>query len=91
MTDIMASLGLGQLQIYPEILKRRKQIIKMYDEGLSDYNVDVLKHYDDDFGGSGYYKLLSMHTAYKRLGFDIEDYPNVFDMEMRLHCYYICY
>lgn len=111
MTDIMASLGLGQLQRYSEILGRRKQIIEMYDKGLSDCNVDVLKHYGDDFSSSGHlylarllgkdetyrnkviekmaekgiatnvhYKPLPMHTAYKRLGFDIKDYPNAFDM-----------
>lgn len=34
MTDIMASIGLAQLQRYPEFLKRRKQIIEMYDKGI---------------------------------------------------------
>jgi dTDP-4-amino-4,6-dideoxygalactose transaminase len=111
MTDIMASLGLGQLQRYSEILERRKQIIEMYDKGLSDCNVDVLKHYGDNFSSSGHlylvrligkdetyrnmviekmaekeiatnvhYKPLPMHTAYKNLGFDIEDYSNAFEM-----------
>ena len=49
MTDIMASLGLGQLQRYPQILKRRREVIEIYDKGLSDCNVDVLKHFGDDF------------------------------------------
>jgi dTDP-4-amino-4,6-dideoxygalactose transaminase len=111
MTDIMASLGLGQLQRYPKLLERRRQIIKMYDDALNDCNVAILKHYGDDFSSSGHlylvrllgknetyrnkviekmaekgiatnvhYKPLPMHTAYKKLGFDIKDYPNAFNM-----------
>lgn len=34
MTDIMAAIGLVQLERYPEILERRKKIIGMYDVGL---------------------------------------------------------
>src|SRR5690606_32604831 len=40
MTDIMAALGLGQLQRYPSLLQRRREIIAMYDEGLKDCNVE---------------------------------------------------
>ena len=47
MTDIMASLGIAQLKRYPHILERRKEIIKMYNEGLKDLNVSVLPHYTD--------------------------------------------
>lgn len=47
MTDIMASLGIAQLKRYPQILERRKEIIKMYNEGLKDLNVSVLPHYTD--------------------------------------------
>lgn len=75
MTDIMASLGLGQLQRYSEILKRRKEIIEMYDEGLKDCNVDVLKHYGDDFSSSGHLYLVRF------LGKD-EDYRNRFIEKM---------
>lgn len=60
MTDIMASLGLGQLQRYSQILERRKQIIEMYDRGLSDCNVDILKHYGDDFSSSGHLYLVRL-------------------------------
>ena len=111
MTDIMASLGLGQLRRYPKILERRKQIIEMYNDALSNQDVDILKHYGNDFSSSGHlylvrllgkdevfrnkvigkmaengistnvhYKPLPMLTAYKNLGFNIEDYPNAFDM-----------
>ncbi len=45
MTDIMAAMGLVQLERYPQLLARRKEIIQRYDEGLKDLNVKVLKHY----------------------------------------------
>ena len=41
MTDIMASIGIAQLGRYEEILKRRKEIIQMYNEGLKKSNVQV--------------------------------------------------
>ena len=109
MTDIMAALGLVQLKRYPEILKRRRQIIEMYDEGLKDLPVTSLVHYTDTYESSGHlylmridgyseqqrnafiakmaeaniatnvhYKPLPMHTAYKKLGFKMEDFPNTY-------------
>lgn len=54
MTDIMASLGLVQLKRYPEILKRRRQIIEKYDEALKDEKVQVLEHYSDTGQSSGH-------------------------------------
>jgi dTDP-4-amino-4,6-dideoxygalactose transaminase len=108
MTDIMASLGLVQLKRYPEILERRRQIIKIYNEALKDEKVQVLNHYNEYSTSSGHlylvrligkdenyrnrviekmakmgiatnvhYKPLPMFTAYKNLGFDIRDYPNI--------------
>ena len=34
MTDIMASLGLVQLDRYPGLLERRKEIVSRYDRGF---------------------------------------------------------
>lgn len=44
MTDIMAGIGLAQLRRYPEILKRRKEIIQRYDDVFKDLNVKLLDH-----------------------------------------------
>lgn len=44
MTDIMAGIGLAQLRRYPEILKRRKEIINKYDEAFKELNVELLDH-----------------------------------------------
>lgn len=35
MTDIMAGIGLVQLKRYPELLKRRREIIERYDKGVA--------------------------------------------------------
>lgn len=60
MTDIMAALGLMQLERYPQLLARRKEIIQRYDEGLKDLNVKVLNHYGEDFSGSGHLYIVRM-------------------------------
>lgn len=111
MTDIMAAIGLAQMQRYPDLLARRKQIITRYNQVMDTLPVSYLRHYGEDFASSGHlylvrlngrdeqfrndfivkmaereiatnvhYKPLPMHTAYKKLGFDIKDFPNAFAM-----------
>ena len=111
MTDIMAAIGLVQLKRYPELLKRRKDLIETYNRGFQDLGIQVLDHYGEDHSSSGHlyltrlpgrtrqecnqvitklaeadiasnvhYKPLPMMTAYKNLGFDIQDYPNAYHM-----------
>lgn len=111
MTDIMAAIGLAQMQRYPGLLARRRQIITRYNQVMDTLPVSYLRHYGEDFASSGHlylvrlngrdeqfrndfivkmaereiatnvhYKPLPMHTAYKKLGFDIKDYPNAFAM-----------
>lgn len=110
MTDIMASIGLVQLERYEKLLKKRQEIIAFYDENLSDMGIQVLVHKGNDFCSSGHlyltrllgktreqcnkviekmaekgiatnvhYKPLPLLTAYKNLGFQIEDYPNAYE------------
>ncbi|HDT7590623.1 TPA: DegT/DnrJ/EryC1/StrS family aminotransferase [Enterococcus faecium] len=109
MTDVTASIGLAQFERYPNILKRRKNIIKRYDEAFQQLGIEVLMHYTDDYSPSGHlyitrvpnisseqrneiiikmaeqgiacnvhYKPLPMFTAYKNMGFDINNYPNAY-------------
>lgn len=109
MTDIMAAIGLVQLERYPGLLARRRQIIEMYDEGLKQMGAKFLTHFDSDNESSGHlyllridnidtitrneiivkmaergiatnvhYKPLPMLTAYKNMGFCIDDYPNAY-------------
>ena len=46
MTDIMAALGLVQMERYPKLLERRHEIVAKYNEALKDLNVVVLNHKD---------------------------------------------
>lgn len=54
MTDIMAGIGLAQLERYQRMLDRRRHIIDVYDNALKNLPVAVLKHYGEDFAGSGH-------------------------------------
>lgn len=110
MTDIQAAIGLVQLERYPKLLKRRRQIVDHYDATLKDLGVEVLPHLSDDYVSSCHlymcrvpglgleqrgrlielmaeegvstnvhYKPLPMLTAYKNLGFAIDNYPNAYE------------
>ena len=58
MTDVMAGIGLAQMKRYPEMLKRRRQIIEKYNEALAGCNVQVLNHYSDNHASSGHLYLV---------------------------------
>lgn len=57
MTDIMASIGLIQLDRYEGLLERRREIIEMYDSALRPLGVQSLQHYGEDFTSSGHLYL----------------------------------
>ncbi len=60
MTDIMASIGLVQLARYPELLKRRKDIIGRYTEGIRADDIDIMPHYTDKYTSSGHLFLVRL-------------------------------
>lgn len=109
MTDIMAAIGLAQLERYDALLARRKDLIARYDAAFRPLGVEVLPHYTESYESSGHlyitripgitpqqrqeiivklaeagiaanvhYKPLPLLTAYKNLGFDIQDFPNAY-------------
>lgn len=57
MTDIMAAIGLKQLERYPGLLKRRKAIIEKYDAMCDEMKVKHLAHYTDRYTSSGHLYL----------------------------------
>ena len=57
MTDIAAAIGLVQLERYPEMLSRRREIIERYDAAFSSKGIDVLSHYTDEHVSSGHLYL----------------------------------
>ena len=60
MTDIMAALGLVQMERYQGILMRRYEIVERYNEALKDCNVAVLNHKGDDHCGSHHLYLVRL-------------------------------
>lgn len=57
MTDIMAAIGLKQLERYPVMLERRKEIVAKYDVACDEIGVLHLNHYDDSSESSGHLYL----------------------------------
>lgn len=109
LTDIAAALGLAQLDRYPALLERRRQMIARYERNLADAPVQLLAHAGEGFQSSGHlmitrvegalpvlrdaiiqelgeagvaanvhYQPLPLLTAYRDLGFSIEDFPNAY-------------
>ena len=60
MTDIMAALGLVQMERYKGILERRYEIVHRYNEALKDLPVAVLNHRDADHCGSHHLYLVRL-------------------------------
>lgn len=54
MTDVIAGIGLAQMERYPEMLKRRKDIIARYDAAFKPIGIDVLPHYTEEHQSSGH-------------------------------------
>ena len=113
MTDIMASIGLVQLQRYDgEILNKKEELVSYYEKYLGDltdkielpiFKNDIkesckhlymirLKNQDEekrneviaklgenDIATNVHFQPLPLLTAYKKLGFKIEDYPNAYN------------
>lgn len=111
MTDISAAIGIAQLDRYPKLLERRKEIILRYDSAFKNLPITTLPHFTDEYQSSGHlyliridgyeeeqrnqfiknmaelgvavnvhYKPLPLMTAYNKLGFDIKNYPNAYNM-----------
>ena len=58
MTDIMAGIGLKQLERYPGLLEKRREIIQKYDEMCKALGLKTLVHYGEDFASSGHLYLV---------------------------------
>ena len=113
MTDIIASIGLVQLQRYDnEILKKKQELVSYYEKYLRDLvnkielpifknnikescrhlymirlknqdegkrNEIIAKLGENDIATNVHYQPLPLLTAYKNLGFQIENYPNAYN------------
>ena len=57
MTDVAAAIGLKQLERYPDMLSRRREIISRYDAAFRPLGVKVLEHYTEEYESSGHLYL----------------------------------
>ena len=60
MTDIMAALGLVQMERYPQMLKRRYEMVERYNKAFKDLPVALLNHKDADHCGSHHLYLVRL-------------------------------
>lgn len=60
MTDIMASIGLGQLERYEGLLARRREIIRRYNEALKSFPVQTLNHSGISHVSSGHLYIVRL-------------------------------
>ncbi|OMD30256.1 DegT/DnrJ/EryC1/StrS family aminotransferase [Paenibacillus odorifer] len=58
MTDILAAIGLVQLNRYDSLMSRRREIIEMYDSALAPMRLESYKHFDERFLSSGHLYLV---------------------------------
>lgn len=54
MTDVAAAMGLAQFERYPQMLKRRREIIEKYDKAFKPLGIKALPHYTDEHTSSGH-------------------------------------
>ena len=57
MTDIQAGIGLGQIERYDSMLKRRHEIIDKYDAAFKDSNIIIPQHKTESSKSSGHLYL----------------------------------
>lgn len=70
MTDVVAAIGLIQFERYPEMLKRRQEIIMKYDEAFKPLGVQSLPHYTNEHTSSGH---LYISRVFKKNGAPVSD------------------
>ncbi|MDO5124147.1 MAG: DegT/DnrJ/EryC1/StrS aminotransferase family protein [Eubacteriales bacterium] len=75
MPDILAALGLAQLERYEKTIERRHELIAKYNRAFEDLPVSVLNHRDADHRSSG-------HLYFVRFDGKGEDYRNAFFKRM---------
>jgi len=63
MTDIMAAIGLRQLDRYQGLLKRREEIIAVYDKTCDELGINHLVHHTDTVNGSNHLYLIRIPGA----------------------------
>ena len=58
MTDIMATIGIAQIDRYSDMLNRRKEVIEEYEKSLNTLPVKTLQHFGEGNSSSGHLYLV---------------------------------
>lgn len=58
MTDIMAAIGLRQLDRYPELLARRREIIMQYDKACDELGIGHMVHHTENMDSSNHLYII---------------------------------
>ena len=111
MTDICAAIGIVQIERFNDLISRRRELARLYNNLLSGCDIQIYQENDKiedstvhlymirlnnfnelernivikNLGTEGistnvHYKPLPMLTAYKNLGFNINNFPNSYEM-----------
>jgi dTDP-4-amino-4,6-dideoxygalactose transaminase len=57
MTDVLAAIGLAQLNRYEKLLERRREVIGKYDHVVRRLGIETLEHFGEDFSSTGHLYL----------------------------------
>lgn len=69
MTDVVAAIGLKQFERYPEMLKRRREIIARYDAAFVPLGVKTLPHFTEEHESSGHLYIAEIpNITYEQRG-----------------------
>ena len=63
MTDITAAIGLRQLDRYPDLLRRRADIIEKYDAACDELGISHLNHHTDEMDSSKHLYMIRVPEA----------------------------
>ena len=74
MTDIMAAIGLRQLDRYPSLLERRLQIMMKYDETCENLGISHMVHHTSAMDSSNHLYLIRIP------GIDVEDRNRIIEL-----------
>ena len=74
MTDIMAAIGLRQLDRYPGLLERRVEIMKKYDATCDELDISHMIHHTENMDSSNHLYLIRIP------GIDVEDRNRIIEL-----------
>ena len=78
----LSSLGIDTLEHYTDESSSSGHLFltRLLGKGEEERNAFIVKMAEEGIACNVHFKPLPLHTAYKKLGFDIKDYPNAYNV-----------